>query len=295
MAKIVVGVDESMGAAEALRWALREAELSGRELQAVMAWGLLTQHHRVVEDERFDTDYGEADARAALDAYVDAVAGPAPAVSIERTVVCDGPAWALLAAAEDADLLVVGARGLGGFKGLLVGSVSQQCLHHAPSPIAVVRGPQTLHPTEQERVVVGVDGSANSQRALMWAADAARRRGATLDVVHAWHYPVGGLPTVDLPYHAAGTFDPSVFEPAAQDVLDTVMDRTDLGGLVAPPTKVLVCGGAGRSILHAAKDADMVVVGARGLGGFRRMLLGSVSQQVATHADCTVVVVPPAR
>ncbi len=104
------------------------------------------------------------------------------------------PATALLAAAEDADLLVVGTRGRGGFAGLLLGSVSQRCLTHAPCPVAVVP-PTSDGDHTSGRIVVGVDGSPASYDALTWAAAEARRRSARLDLVHAWVIPELLVPT----------------------------------------------------------------------------------------------------
>src|SRR5919109_4643956 len=119
MADIVIGMDTSTGAAAALRWAVHEAEARDWAVTALLAWGLLDQHH-APPDERFDPGYTEADARDSLDAAIDAAVGTEAGEEIERRVVCDLPARALVAAAEGARLLVVGARGLGGFKRLLL-------------------------------------------------------------------------------------------------------------------------------------------------------------------------------
>ena len=86
--------------------------------------------------------YGEPQAREALEARVAAVVGDDPAITIEYRTMNDLPAAGLIDAAAGADLVVVGARGLGGFRGLLLGSVSQQVLHHAPCPAVVVRQPE---------------------------------------------------------------------------------------------------------------------------------------------------------
>ncbi len=292
MTEIVVGVDESVGAAHALRWAIREAELRGGDVVATMAWGLLDQHPRVVDSVPFDPHYGQASADAALAEYVRAVAGAEPSVPIERRTVCGLAADVLLEAADGADLLVLGARGLGGFQGLLLGSVSQRCLHQARTPIAVVHQADALESggDRRERVVVGIDGSANGERALAWALDEARARHATLDVVHAWHHPV----TLAWSY-AEVVWDPAPLEAAAREVLDDVLDRADLDGLVAPPRRLVVCAAAARALIDAATGADLVVLGARGLGAVRGALLGSVSQQVAVHAPCPVVVIPTPR
>ena len=134
--RIVVGVDGSEGADAALRFAVEEAERWGATVTAVLAWGFLDQPG-VPEDRPFDPAFGEPQARAYLDAAIHHAVGDQPAVPISPLVVCDLPARALLEAAAAADLLVVGTRGLGGFTGLLLGSVSQQVVQHAPCPVAV--------------------------------------------------------------------------------------------------------------------------------------------------------------
>jgi nucleotide-binding universal stress UspA family protein len=288
MKDIVVGVDQSECAARALVWAVREGQLHGRTVTAVLAWDLLNQHH-VGADERFNPTYAEEDATAALESYVVKALGAEAAERVQRQVICDRAAPALLAAAAGASLLVVGARGLGGFRGLLLGSVSQHCLHHAPCPIAIIRD-DGARSTEHERIVVGVDGSATARHALRWALDEAEARVASVDVVHAWHapYPVG-FPLGPV------TFDAGIFENEARDIIDRAVEpevatRTTL----RPVERILVDGGAAAAILETAKGADLVVVGSRGLGGFGGLLLGSVSHHVAHHVSCPLVVVPSA-
>jgi nucleotide-binding universal stress UspA family protein len=137
-------------------------------------------------------------------------------------------------------------------------------------------------------IVVGVDGSEGSIHALMWAATEARLRGALLTVVHAWHPPYigGGYPLVPVIY------DVELHEKSAQQVLDEAVDAIDPTGLTGRVEGQLVEGGAAGALLAASQDADLVVVGARGVGGFLGLLVGSVSTQVTHHASCPVVVVP---
>ena len=139
MERIVVGVDGSEHGDAALRWAVEEARSHDATLVAVMAWTWLDQPH-LTGDEDFDPDYSAHDAEEVLAAVVERIAGSEPDVRIEQRAVMDLPAAALLSEAEDADLLVVGCRGLGGFKGLLLGSVSQQLAHHSPCPLLIHRG-----------------------------------------------------------------------------------------------------------------------------------------------------------
>ena len=289
MSEIVVGVDESEGAAEALRWAAREADLRGWALTAVMAWGFLDQHHPS-GGESFDPRYGEKDAADALDTIVVAALGGDRAEGVKRRVVCDLPAAALLDASRGADLLAVGARGLGGFRGLLLGSVSQHCLHHATLPVAIVRrdAERVADGVERaERVVVAVDGSTVSQRALAWAAEEARLRDAALDVVNAWRAPyLATYPMVPLP------LDTGPFEEASKEILETAVSSVPTDQLPAQVERISVHGGAAEVILNVAKGADLVVMGSRGLRGLEAALLGSVTNQVTHHASCPVVVIP---
>ena len=140
MERIVVGVDGSDGAAAALHWAVEEAALRGAALVAVLVWSYLEQP--ALGEQAFRPDFDEHLARESLAAMVEKAVGTSPAAPIELLVVCDLPARGLLAAAEGADLLVVGARGLGGFRGLRLGSVSDQVVRHAPCPVVVIRVPE---------------------------------------------------------------------------------------------------------------------------------------------------------
>jgi nucleotide-binding universal stress UspA family protein len=289
MGRIVVGVDGSEHGRRALRWAHRKAARHGDELTALLAWGLFDQLH-VDGRTSFDPDYGPADAAAALDAVITDTLGGDAAGAVRQVAVCDLPAQALLDAAGDADLLVVGPRGRGELRELALGSVTQTCLHHARCPVAVVRGsddPVAAGAGTGERIVAGVDGSETSARALRWALDDARERGGIVAAVHAWHVPFSMSLT-------AGARDHSAFEDAAGRLLDQVVDATASEYRDVAVDRVLVGGSPADALLGAARDAALVVVGGRGVGGFRGLLLGSVSQQLAHHAPCPVVVVPSA-
>jgi nucleotide-binding universal stress UspA family protein len=286
MGHIVVGVDESAGAAAALRWADFEAEARGWSLTALLAWGFLDQHHAT--EETFDPSYSEADAVDALSAIVSAAVGAERAGRVQGKTVNDLAGRALLEASEGTDLLVVGSRGRGGFAGLLLGSVSQQCLHYARCPVGIVRDGTQQSGEETTHIVVGVDGSDTSQRALEWALEAGRVHEATVEVVHAWAFPyMTGEP------FAAAAFDPTPLADAARRTIDAAVESADTSGLPAPVTRTLMNGGAAASILEVARAADLVVVGSRGLGGFTGLVLGSVSHHVVHHAPCPVIVVPP--
>jgi nucleotide-binding universal stress UspA family protein len=139
MATVVVGVDGSDGAQEALRFAVEEARLRGAVVRAVMAWNPDSLAYGggawgpMVDPTRL-----EESTRAALDAAVDKIEADGAAV-IERVVATGQPARVLVEQARGADMLVVGSRGHGGFAGLLLGSVGHQCAQHAPCPVTIVR------------------------------------------------------------------------------------------------------------------------------------------------------------
>jgi len=138
MSTIVVGVDGSPGAREALGLALREARLRGADLRIVAAWqvpaAVYAGGYGLGDSELFsqlEQDARDSVARALEDA-------DAAGVEVSIVVREGSPSEVLLEEAADADLLVVGSRGLGGFRGLLLGSVGQQCAHHAPCPLVIV-------------------------------------------------------------------------------------------------------------------------------------------------------------
>jgi nucleotide-binding universal stress UspA family protein len=282
MTQVVVGMDESEGAAEALRWAVQEGAGRDWRIRAVLAWEFLDE--RQLDTVHSFDPAGHADMAAGrLATAVQEAVGLTDAAGIELEVVREQAGPALVAQAAQADLLVVGARGLGGFKRLLVGSVSNHCLHHAPCPVVVVR--DGVEPVRHlaEHIVVGVDGSPASQRALRWALDLARPGRACVEVVHAWQPSVAGGPFTPV------VVDPQPWQEAAERTLDDALAAEDTTGLAL--TRSLWCGGAASAILDAAAGADLVVVGSRGRSALSEVLLGSVSHQVAYHAPCAVAVI----
>lgn len=138
------------------------------------------------------------------------------------------------------------------------------------------------------RIVVGVDGSDASDAALGWALEQARCTGDEVQVVYAWHYPEIGELLVANPFE----LQHDELQAEAAEQLREAVHR------VGPPPEVrvdpvLAMGRAADVLLRSAADADLLVVGSRGRGGFTGLLLGSVSQQCVQHAPCPVVVVPP--
>ncbi len=288
MGRIVVGVDGSECSHDALRWAVDEASRRQLVVEAVYAWTfpyVVPIAGRLARDVKW-----RRAATARLEGTIETELSGRPDVEVVSRVE-EGPAApTLLDAASGADLLVVGHRGLGGFAGLVLGSVSHQCVHHAGCPVVVVRHEHRSDGPPEERatarIVVGVDGSDTSRTALCWALDEARLREASVEVVYSWHLPYPDA------YDGLVDLHPERLEGDARQLLDGMVGEADTAGVPALET-ILVGDGAAPALLDRAKGADLLVVGSRGRGGFAGLLLGSVSQQVVHHALCPVVVIPP--
>ena len=139
MTTIVVGVDGSKGGVEALKFAIEEARVRGADVKAVAAWEVpATAYGSGMMPMPIDPSAYEKIAQDALDKSLEETAASTAGVSVTPLLHQGHPANVLVAEAHGADLLVVGSCGLGGFKGLLLGSVSQQCAHHATCPVAIV-------------------------------------------------------------------------------------------------------------------------------------------------------------
>jgi nucleotide-binding universal stress UspA family protein len=283
--RFVVGVDGSDDARRALRWAIDEAEAADADLDVVHAWDLPVSIVPLPINPAYarHVDVLKRAASAIVDTDLAAVvAGRPDAVHIEKIVVRGSPAGALIETAKGADLLVVGSRGHGGFIGLLLGSVSSQCVHHAPCPVAVIRG--DVEPSFSDRAVVGTDGSDCSYAALIWALERASRRGSALTVLAAWSW-------LDQP----GRFDPGYGVADVRTAIEALVARArvelDDGGRDVHVMIQAVNDHPAPALIDASREAGLLVVGSRGLGGFRQLSLGSVSSHCIHHAHCPVVVV----
>ena len=291
--RVVVGVGHPENSLSSLTWAFAEARRRVTELDVVHAWVLPHDVSPVgLPGPAVDAALFEAHAKKVLDdAIAQVPADLRGAVRVVRPVaVQDRPGKALLEASSDADLLVVGSRGHGAISGLL-GSVSHQCVHHATCPVAVVPPSWPLErvPT---RIVVGVDGSAGSARALRWALDEAERWVSALVVVHSWYtpYPVAPWGVVVTPR------DRDLFEKGGRELIGDMVDLAVADGASRPSSMTVmpIEDASGPALVHASTDADLLVVGSRGRGGFAALLVGSTSLHCLHHANCPVVVVPPA-
>jgi len=179
---------------------------------------------------------------------------------------------------------VVGDRGLGGFTGLLVGSVAVELAAHAHCPVLVARG--TVDPALP--VLVGVDGSPANQPAIGYAFEQAALRRVPLVALHAWAHPVASGSGDMLPL----VYDLDEVQAAEERVLSEALAGWSEKYPDVTVERVVRHGSVRSTLIEASGRAQLVVVGARGRGGFAGLLLGSVSQAVLHHAACPVAVVP---
>jgi nucleotide-binding universal stress UspA family protein len=269
---VVVGVDESASGFAAADQASIEAGLRG--------WALHVIHVQPPVRSRAFTE--ARDRGSNLLARIARRARAQPTDVPVTTELCVGsPADLLVERSAGAGLLVVGSRGLNTLASLVAGSISSQVSAHATTPVLVVRVPSM--PSDPDSpppgVVVGVDGSVESDAAAAFAAEEARLRGVALTAIRV---------TAEVPtYGGSGRPDPltaGALDPTLGSVIGLTVHRRP------------VDGDARETLIEASTRAGAVVVGARGSGGVRGVRLGSTSQALIRHAHCPVFVIhPPTR
>jgi nucleotide-binding universal stress UspA family protein len=268
--EIVVGYDGSGDSELALAWADELAAEQSRPLRVLISEVDATQVLEATGD-------WHAAKMAELQAQArERLAGARSQRSVVELASLP-PTQALIEASSRAVTVVVGARGHGLVSGVVLGSVSQHVSRHSSCPVVVVRAP--YHP-DADRIVVGVDGSTGSRKALEFAFDHASRKGAAVTAVHAWR-------------NARGRGGEGLVEEinAAERILsEALAGFSDRYPDVKVTTEAIPMAPQ-RVLADASHAASLVVVGSRGLGAFAGLLLGSVSQSVLHHAQCTVAVV----
>lgn len=275
--RVLVGIDRSDAAAGALRWAGRLAQLDGSELVAVH---MFCPDQAEVDPERYEEQLQEAS--GAIESGVAQVLDPL-AVTYQ-TVVEPGTADDLLQAAtqHDADLLVVGPRGEGGFANLHIGSTAHHLAHRADRPLAIV--PSVRAGAPFDRIVVGIDGSTGSAAAVDWSTRCALRTGAEVLAVSSFEPFLEWVPDSD-PNSIMRSVERTVHESTATMRAQGVKVRTKVVQDIHPV--------AALAAAVEREGAGLAVVGRRGNGGFSGLLLGRVPEQLVHHAHVPVVVVPP--
>ena len=280
---IVVGVDGSPVSKVAVDWAARGAAMKGLDLKlvhvlnppAVMAFPEVPMPPGYLQ-------WQEDEGRKVLDAAAKTAAEAARDVTISHEMLSGSSIPTLVEASKDAHMIVVGCRGRGALARGLLGSVSNALVHHALCPVAVIHDEDPLmpHPSEAA-VVVGVDGSPASEKALAIAFEEASLRGVDLLAVHAWSDSVV--------YEFPGT-DWSTLQAMGEETLGERLAGWQERYPDVLVRRTVVADRPAHQLLEQAKSAQLLVVGSHGRGGFAGMLLGSVSTAVVNSARVPVIV-----
>ncbi|MFC4016061.1 universal stress protein [Nonomuraea purpurea] len=279
-AAIVAGVDGSRTAWSALVWAAEDAARRGLPLRIVHVrepWcaehPLSASSDQETLTERCEKLLADAAGRAR---------GLAPETPVSTTLMTGAVIERLKSESETADTVVVGSRGLGGFAGLVLGSVGHGLAGYAESPVVIVR---RLPRERGGEVVVGYDGSPCAEMALEYAWTQATARRARLHILHGLRYP-------HLAPHPTG-YGPVPVDDTAEIERHLAAWQDGHGGVELIRSMSFEHPIA--ALATSSRTADLVVVGSRGLGGYSRALLGSVSHGVLHRAHCPVAVVSALR
>ncbi|MGB8390356.1 universal stress protein [Mycobacterium sp.] len=282
---IVVGIDDSPSARVAVQWAARDAELRKVPLTLVHAvspevstWLRTPLPAGVM---RWQQDHGRRLIDGALKVVEEATAHGGPA-GVHTEILASGAVPTLIDLSKEAEMVVTGAHGSGRWPGRLLGSVSSALLRHAHCPVAVIHDDEPSVPAAaQAPVLVGIDGSPASESGTAIAFDEASRRQVGLIAMHAWSdLDVSEWPGIDW--------------PATQSMAEEVLAERLAGWQEQYPdvrvSRTVVQAQPARQLVERSEEAQLVVVGSRGRGGFAGMLVGSVGETVAQMARVPVIV-----
>lgn len=285
MNAIVVGTDGSRDGTRAVGWAADEAASRGCPLRIVHAVAPWLYERNVDPRLLAVREWLLAGGQEIIGTAVEAARARAEGIDVAGEVVPGGASRALLERSRDAPMVVVGGNGVGTVAGLLLGSTALQVVSHATVPAVVVRH---VEPFAREEIAVGVDGLPASEPALTFAFEEAGLRDARLRVVHVWSDP--------------GTAGPGGLTPLVYDADAVIAEHSRwLNDALAPwrgnyPEVEVVIevvhGRPVRILSGVSARSDLLVVGTRGHGGFRGLVLGSVSHGLLHHAHCPLAVVP---
>ena len=280
---IVVGIDESPAAKVAVQWATRDAEL--RKIPVTLVHAISPEvatwpNVRLPAGlARWQRDRGRRLVDEAFKLVEEASQHGGPA-EVHSEVLASAAVPTLVELSKEAELVVTGCRGSARWPGQLLGSVSSGLVRYAHCPVAIVHDEDPSHPSEAP-VLVGIDGSSASELATAIAFDEASHRNVGLVALHAWSdADVSEWPGID--------------SPAAQSMAEEVLAERLAGWQEkypdVPVSRAVVCDKPARQLVERSADAQLVVVGSRGRGGFAEMLLGSVGEAVAQMAQVPVIV-----
>lgn len=284
---VVVGVDGSPSSLAAVEAAVREARLRGVGLRVVHAFTWPAMHAPLGPSPLGPPEGGMRDMVERMMAEaVKRARTVAPEAEVTRAVIIGEPLTVLEAQSRTAELIVVGSRGRGGFVGLLLGSTAVHLAAHGRCPVLVVRG----RPDPTGPVLLAVDGSPAGQTAVAFAFAEASMRGADLVALHTWSTWTDRADSgPGSPLNLVDDLD------RLREEEERVMDEALSGRRGKHPDvtvhRRLVRARTRPALIEASGNAQLMVVGARGHGGFTGLLLGSVGQAVLHHAHCPVTVV----
>ncbi|MCZ7460432.1 universal stress protein [Streptomyces sp. WMMC940] len=286
---VTVGLDGSRESMAAVGWAAREALARGLPLRLVHVWDLAPDVHTPLIGPDTRRHWAERTPRKAAEW----VSRHHPGLEVGTVQKCGEPAKALCEAAEEAELLVLGSRGLGAITGFVVGSVSLAVVARTGRPVVLVRSrdlqvPATKPPADDGDVVLGLDISHPCEKLLEFAFAHAHRHGAGLRVVHSWNFPLAWGPDAA----AAAALLEGQVQAAKADALAAVLLPWRHEFPEVQVTEDCRLGRPAHDLPAAAHDARLVVVGRRSRTSSIGAHTGTVTHSVLHHCAAPVAVVP---